>query len=167
MAFLDETGLTHLWGKITNKFLAKSNVANNLTTTSEGYALDARQGVALMNAISGSNMKLVPEILLNVHNGEGFTKKNFTINHDCILYIEVDLTSTSSTSTDEIYISIADTSHTIYKNPENNTETIKRSVRCMNYQAFIPAGTTVKLSRSHSTSTSCDTGVLATVLYIE
>ena len=60
MAFLDETGLTHLWGKITNKFLAKANVANNLTTTSEGYALDARQGAALMNAINsgGSGMKL-------------------------------------------------------------------------------------------------------------
>ena len=166
MAFLDETGLTHLWGKITNKFLAKSNVVNNLTTTSEGYALDARQGVALMNAISGSKMKLVPEILLNVHNGEGFTKKNFTINHDCILYIEVDLTSSSSNIDDEISITIADTPHIIYKKPDNqsvNTE----SKRCMNYQAFIPAGTTVTLYRSRSTSTPCQTGILATVLYIE
>ena len=162
MAFLDETGLAHLWGKITNKFLAKSNVANNLTTTSEGYALDARQGVALMNAISGSNMKLVPEILLNVSKGEVFTK-NFTINHDCILYIEVDLTSSSSYSTDVIYISIADTSHTIYKSPDDSAP--RRSVRCMNYQAFIPAGTTVTLTRA--SSGSCDTGILATVLYIE
>ena len=166
MAFLDETGLSHLWGKITNKFLAKSNVANNLTTTSEGYALDARQGVALMNAISGSNMRLVPEILLNVSKGEVFTK-NFTINHDCILYIEVDLTSSSSTSTDEIYISIAGTSHTIYKNPDDSTSA-NGSKRCMNYQAFIPAGTTVTLSRStRITSASCDTSILATVLYIE
>ena len=164
MAFLDETGLTHLWGKITNKFLAKSNVANNLTTTSEGYALDARQGVALMNAISGSNMKLVPEILLNVHEGEAFTK-NFTINHDCILYIEVDVTRSTSISTDEIYISIAGTSHTIYKNPDNTQISPARSVRCMNYQAFIPAGTTVTLSRASSDSSG--TGVLATVLYIE
>ena len=161
MAFLDETGLTHLWGKITNKFLAKSNVANNLTTTSEGYALDARQGVALMNAISGSNMKLVPEILLNVSNGDVFTK-NFTINHDCILYIEVDLTS--PTSTDEISISIAGTSHTIFKNPD----VANILIRCMNYQAFIPAGTTVTLSRStRIASTPCQTGILATVLYIE
>jgi len=164
MAFLDETGLTHLWGKITNKFLAKSNVANNLTTTSAGYALDARQGVALMNAISGSRMKLVPEILLNVSNGNTFTK-NFTINHDCILYIEVDLTSSSSFSSDEIYISIAGTSHTIYKRSDDSAP--RRSVRCMNYQAFIPAGTTVTLSRAHATSTTCDTGILATVLYIE
>ena len=118
MAFLDETGLTHLWGKITNKFLAKSNVANNLTTTSEGYALDARQGVALMNAICGSNMRLAPEILQKVSEGDVFTK-NFTINHDCILYIEVDLTS--PTSTDEISISIAGTSHIIYKQPDNET----------------------------------------------
>ena len=165
MAFLDETGLTHLWGKITNKFLAKSNVANNLTTTSEGYALDARQGVALMNAISGSNMRLVPEILLNVSNGEAFTK-NFTINHDCILYIEVDITSSSSNASDEIYISIAGTSHTIYKKPDNAQPA--RSVRCMNYQTFIPAGTTVTLSRTTTnTSHECQTGILATVLYIE
>lgn len=163
MAFLDETGLAHLWSKTTNKFLAKANVANNLTTTSEGYALDARQGVALMNAISGSNMKLVPEILLNVSNGNVFTK-NFTINHDCILYIEVDLTS--PTSTDEIYISIAGTSHTIYKNPDNQQPN-NGSKRTMNYQAFIPAGTTVTLSRARSTSTPCQSGILATVLYIE
>lgn len=166
MAFLDETGLSHLWDKITNKFLAKSNVANNLTTTSEGYALDARQGVALMNAISGSNMRLVPEILLNVSNGEVFTK-NFTINHDCILYIEVDLTSSSSISSDEIYINIAGTSHTIYKNPDGQPSS-NGSIRCMNYQAFIPAGTTVTLSRATTvTSASCQTGILATVLYIE
>ena len=166
MAFLDETGLAHLWSKATNKFLAKSNVANNLTTTSEGYALDARQGAALMNAISGSNMKLVPEILLNVSNGKVFTK-NFTINHDCILYIEVDLTSSSSISTDEIYISIAGTPHTIYKNPDGNPAA-NGSIRCMNYQAFIPAGTTVTLSRATTiTSASCQTGILATVLYIE
>ena len=164
MAYLDETGLSHLWGKITNKFLAKSNVANNLTTTSEGYALDARQGVALMNAISGSNMRLVPEILLNVSNGEVFTK-NFTINHDCILYIDVDLTSSNSISSDEIYIKIAGTSHTIYRKPDNTQLSPARSVRCMNYQAFIPAGTTVELSRA--SSGSCDTGILATVLYIE
>ena len=162
MAFLDETGLTHLWGKITNKFLAKSNVANNLTTTSEGYALDARQGVALMNAISGSNMKLVPEILLNVSKGEVFTK-NFTINHDCILRIEVDVTSYTTLSVDEIYISIAGITHAIYNKPDDSQP--RRSVRCMNYQAFIPAGTTVTLSRA--SSGSCDTGILATVLYIE
>ena len=73
MAFLDETGLTHLWGKITNKFLAKSNVANNLTTTSEGYALDARQGVALMNAISsgGGGMILSGDLVYESCTGDG------------------------------------------------------------------------------------------------
>ena len=160
MAFLDETGLSHLWGKITNKFLAKSNVANNLTTTSEGYALDARQGVALMNAISGSNMKLVPEILLNVSKGEVFTK-DFTINHDCILYIEVDLISPTTSA--EISIKIAGISHNIFKNT-NTQSSSNVSVRCINYQAFIPAGTTVELSRASSGS---ETGILATVLYIE
>lgn len=78
MAFLDETGLAHLWSKTTNKFLAKANVANNLTTTSEGYALDARQGVALMSAINGSSgMKLSGKPVINVQNSDG--TKNITL----------------------------------------------------------------------------------------
>ena len=91
--------------------------------------------------------------------------KNFTINHDCILYIEVDVTAPTSISPDEIYISIAGISHTIYLTPGNTQTPPARSVRCMNYQAFIPAGTTVTLSRA--TSGVCETGILATVLYIE
>ena len=79
MAFLDETGLTHLWGKITGKFLAKSNVANNLTTTAEGYALDARQGVTLMNAINngGGGMKLSGSPIFEGQTGE--TSKTITL----------------------------------------------------------------------------------------
>ena len=93
MAFLDETGLTHLWGKITGKFLAKANVANNLTTTSEGYALDARQGVALMNAISsgGSGMKLSGNLVYESCEGEGSTPviKSITLekNAFCSFYL--------------------------------------------------------------------------------
>lgn len=164
MAFLDETGLTHLWGKITNKFLAKSNVANNLTTTSEGYALDARQGVALMNAISGSNMKLVPEILINTksgladadHAGIGEINKTYTFEHDCIFYFELDYPADGLNAYIDIYI--ADTKHEF---------TISKEVpRTVNYIAFIPAGTKVQIvQQTHAQQYYA--GVLATVLYIE
>ena len=93
MSFLDETGLTHLWGKITNKFLAKSNVANNLTTTAEGYALDARQGVALMNAISsgGSGMKLSGNLVYESCKGgntaTGFKSITLEKNAFCSFYL--------------------------------------------------------------------------------
>ena len=92
MAFLDETGLTHLWSKITGKFLAKSNVANNLTTTAEGYALDARQGVALMNAISsgGSGMKLSGNLVYeSCEGGDTTGLKSITLekNAFCSFYL--------------------------------------------------------------------------------
>ena len=92
MAFLDETGLTHLWGKITNKFLAKANVANNLTTTSAGYALDARQGVALMNAINsgGSGMKLSGNLVYeHCEGGSSVGLKSITLgkNAFCSFYL--------------------------------------------------------------------------------
>ena len=162
MAFLDETGLTHLWGKITNKFLAKSNVANNLTTTSAGYALDARQGVALMNAISGSNMRLVPEILINTttalaeHDGTGEIDKTYTFEHDCIFYFELDYHPDGLSAIVDIYI--ADTKHEF---------TVSKEVpRTVNYIAFIPAGTKVQIvQQTHAQQYYA--GVLATVLYIE
>lgn len=97
MSFLDETGLTHLWGKITGKFLAKSNVANNLTTTAEGYALDARQGVALMNAIGsgGSGMKLSGNLVYESCKGEESTSgvKSITLekNAFCSFYLYGDI----------------------------------------------------------------------------
>ncbi len=40
------------------KFVAKDNVANNLVTTNAGYALDARQGKALDDKITGINGSL-------------------------------------------------------------------------------------------------------------
>ena len=167
MAFLDETGLSHLWGKITNKFLAKSNVANNLTTTSEGYALDARQGVALMNAISGSNMRLVPEILINTAtafagaDGAGEIDKTYTFEHDCIFYFELDYpyggTGDEGTG-DVVAIYIADKKH--------DFSVSKDAPRTTNYIAFIPAGTKVQIKR-HTNASQYYAGVLATVLYIE
>ena len=162
MSFLDETGLTHLWGEITNKFLAKSNVANNLTTTSEGYALDARQGVALMNAISGSNMKLVPEILINTTTayadtaGDGDIDKTYTFEHDCIFYFELDYPSDGTANTVAIYIADKKHEFSVSKTPP----------RTANYIAFIPAGTKVQIKR-HNNASQYYAGVLATVLYIE
>lgn len=64
-----ETGKV-LWGKVVKWFsdmaalvatkLDAANVVNNLTTTSSGYALDARQGKALNDAIS--NLMIGPAI---------------------------------------------------------------------------------------------------------
>ena len=172
MAFLDETGLSHLWDKITNKFLAKSNVANNLTTTSEGYALDARQGVALMNAISGSNMRLVPEILINKKwgysdvegdNGDDIDK-TYTFEHNCILYIALDFPENGSNG-DMLSIYVADVEHTIYTGNYSSTSKFD-SPLSVNYQTFIPAGTTVRIKRGVRGSEH-HAGILATVLYIE
>ena len=172
MSFLDETGLTHLWGKITNKFLAKSNVANNLTTTSEGYALDARQGVALMNAISESNMRLVPEILINKKFGyDSGTNaeadnidKTYTFEHNCILYIALDFPENGSNG-DMVSIYVAGVEHTIYTGNYSSTSKFD-SPLSVNYKAFIPAGTTVRLKRDVRGSEHY-AGILATVLYIE
>lgn len=47
MAYLDQNGLALFWNGLKSRFLPKTSVANNLTTTGEGYALDARQGKAL------------------------------------------------------------------------------------------------------------------------
>lgn len=59
---IGETGKV-LWGKVVKWFsdmaalvatkLNASNVVNNLTTTASGYALDARQGKALNDAVKG------------------------------------------------------------------------------------------------------------------
>jgi len=51
MAYLDQQGLARLWVGLKNRILLKTQVANNLTTTAEGYALDARQGKALNDAV--------------------------------------------------------------------------------------------------------------------
>lgn len=52
MAYLDQTGLSRFFAGIKSRFLLKANVANNLTTTAAGYALDARQGRTLNTAIA-------------------------------------------------------------------------------------------------------------------
>ena len=169
MAFLDETGLAHLWSKTTNKFLAKSNVANNLTTTSEGYALDARQGAALMNAISGNSMKLVPEILINKKYGYSYEESDnidntYTFDHNCILYIALDFPENGSNG-DMVSIYVADVEHTIYTGDYSSRNRFDAPLS-VNYQAFIPAGTKVRLKRTVRGSEHY-AGILVTVLYIK
>lgn len=137
MAFLDETGLTHLWSKITNKFLAKSNVANNLTTTSAGYALDARQGVTLMNAINsgGSGMKLSGNLVYEHCEGQtsasGFSSKSITLekNAFCSFYLYGD---------GETYVSI------------NGNKFIEGTV--LSSFAVLPKGTLINLYANHNPS---------------
>lgn len=53
MAYLDLEGLKHLGQRLGAVFVRKDQLANNLTTTEEGFALDARQGKALQNAVNG------------------------------------------------------------------------------------------------------------------
>lgn len=70
-------------------------IANNLTTTDEGYVLDARQGKVLADLIT--NMKLFPDptnILYDKH-GSGVTL-NYTATEDC--YICAWTLNTSSVS---------------------------------------------------------------------
>ncbi len=47
MAYLDKKGLSSFFTGLKDLFLLKANVANNLTTTAAGKALDARQGKTL------------------------------------------------------------------------------------------------------------------------
>lgn len=50
MAYLDSDGLSRLWSKVKDLFnlkLNKTDVVNNLTTTTTGKALDATQGKIL------------------------------------------------------------------------------------------------------------------------
>ena len=53
MAYLDLEGLKHLGQRLGAVFVRKDQLANNLTTTEEGFALDARQGKALQDAVNG------------------------------------------------------------------------------------------------------------------
>lgn len=51
MAYLDFDGLKELNTRLDTLFMRKARVANNVTTTSSGKVLDARQGKILMDAI--------------------------------------------------------------------------------------------------------------------
>lgn len=51
MAYLDYEGLKHLNTRLDALFFRKSRIVNNVTTTSSGKVLDARQGKVLMDAV--------------------------------------------------------------------------------------------------------------------
>ena len=69
-------------------YLPKTNVANNLTTTGAGYALDARQGKILNDAIARNTpKKLFTFNLPNSCAGSHIISPNFTIDSD--KYIKV------------------------------------------------------------------------------
>lgn len=53
MAFLDLEGLKHLGQRLGAVFVRKDQLVNHLTAIEEGFALDARQGKALQDAING------------------------------------------------------------------------------------------------------------------
>lgn len=53
MAYLDLDGLKNLNERMTELYVRKDALANNLTTTEAGLALDARQGKALQDAVNG------------------------------------------------------------------------------------------------------------------
>lgn len=53
MAYLDLSGLQHLGQRLSTVFLRKDQVVNNVTTTTSGSVLDARQGKALQDAVNG------------------------------------------------------------------------------------------------------------------
>lgn len=53
MAYLDLEGLKWVAARLNTLFVRKDQLANNLTTTEEGRALDARQGKTLQDAIDG------------------------------------------------------------------------------------------------------------------
>lgn len=71
MAYLDKTGLTKFYAGIKSRYLLKSAVVNNLTTTSAGYALDARQGQALNTAIAAKCAKTTATASLAVASWSG------------------------------------------------------------------------------------------------
>lgn len=59
MKCLDANGLSRLWARLKSFFIAKSQVANNTTTTDAGYVLDARVGKTLNDRINDKANKTV------------------------------------------------------------------------------------------------------------
>lgn len=65
MAYLDLDGLKNLNERIIELYVRKDTLANNLTTTKSGLALDARQGKALQDAINGRVRKVLSMAVLS------------------------------------------------------------------------------------------------------
>lgn len=76
MEYLDLAGLTRFHTGLRNKFLLQANVANNLTTTASGKALDARQGKALSDLVATNATAIGQSASPYVHTKTG-TVHNF------------------------------------------------------------------------------------------
>lgn len=64
MAYLDLEGLKNLNKRLGTVFVRRDKIANNLTTTTGGMVLDARQGKALSEVLSGKAGMQVAEVTL-------------------------------------------------------------------------------------------------------
>lgn len=96
-----------LFGKISKWFsdmaalvatkLNASNVVNNLTTTSSGYALDARQGKALNDALAKLTVETFSNVTFypTVENGN-VTRLNFTFKYASGSYYELKFFTSSA-----------------------------------------------------------------------
>lgn len=73
MAYLDKNGLSRFYDGIKSRFLLKSAVANSLTVTEAGCALDARQGKALADLANGKASQTTAAVSLTAAawSGEG------------------------------------------------------------------------------------------------
>lgn len=110
---IGETGKV-LWGKVTKWFSDMSalvaskfdaaNVVNNLTTTSSGYALDARQGKALNDALDN----IIPSVIVDEEIRIQNTSKNYTVPYHG-LYLMLARTN-ASTNTAQPSLKIEDAS---------------------------------------------------------
>ena len=63
---LDLSGLTYFWGKLKSYFVSKSSVANNYTTTTEGYVADARISKELHDQITALAAQQATETVLGL-----------------------------------------------------------------------------------------------------
>ena len=79
MGYLNLSGLSRFYTGLKGKFLLQSNVANVLTTTAAGKALDARQGKALKGLIDGGNPTYTHTKNGTVHNFAGAGKLGYAI----------------------------------------------------------------------------------------
>lgn len=70
MAYLDLDGLKNLNSRIMELYVRKDTLANNLTTTEAGLALDARQGKALQDAVNGKVRKELGMAVLSATSWE-------------------------------------------------------------------------------------------------
>lgn len=91
------------WSTILAKIKSKL-LANNLTTTQEGYALDARQGKALSDQINALNTKTNPQDI-EISLGPKFTGNAYAKKIGYIIMVDMELTPSSAVANDDLVMS--------------------------------------------------------------